>query len=368
MKGFIHQVEPYTTEGEAAALVQYLKSGGWLTEFRKTEEFEEMIADFTGARYAVVLTSGTAALYLCMVATGLGRGDRVMVPNYTMVATANAVKWAGAEPVLVDVEPSTMCMDIEEAGKAPPCDALLYVSINGRSGDMAEVAAFCKDRNMIFIEDACQSFGSRWSGRHLGTFGDMGVFSFTPHKLITTGQGGAVVTDDERLYRKVKKLKDFNRTAPATDWHDGLGFNFKFTDLQAVVGMEQMKTIDFRVSRKRETFRRYRERLGEAEKVYFFPTDLDNGTTPWFVDIVLPSHEAREGLREHLKQSGVGSRPFYPPINHQRLYSSVGRGRLPVSESLAYRGLWLPSSVGLREDKIDYACDKILEYFGALVG
>jgi perosamine synthetase len=361
VRDFIHQVEPYTTEGEISALAEYLRSGGWLTEFSKTGEFEEMLADFTGAKYAVVVTSGTVALYLCMLAAGLGRGDRVIVPNYTMVATINAVKWAGAEPVVVDVEPSTMCMDMEEAGKAPSCSALIYVSINGRSGDMAGVAGLCRDRNLILIEDACQSLGSRWGGRHLGTFGQMGVFSFTPHKLITTGQGGAVVTDDERLYGKIRKLKDFHRAAPATDWHDGFGFNFKFTDLQAVVGIEQMKVIDFRVANKRGTFRRYRERLKDVAEAAFLPTGPD--TTPWFVDVVLPSHEAREGLRDYLKREGVGSRPFYPPINHQQLYSSFGRGNFPVSESLAYRGLWLPSSVGLSEEKIDYTCGRITEYF-----
>ncbi|MHC4278425.1 MAG: DegT/DnrJ/EryC1/StrS family aminotransferase, partial [Planctomycetota bacterium] len=243
---FIHQVEPYVTEHEADAVGQYLSSGGWLTEFRKTEEFEKMLADFSGVKYSTVVTSGTVALYLSLLASGIGRGDKVIVPNYTMIATINAVKWAGAEPVIIDVEPSTLCINTEKIKPDPSCKALIHVSINGRSGKMAEVVEFCEDNNLVLIEDACQSLGSKCGDRYLGTFGEIGVFSFTPHKIITTGQGGATVTDDEGLYRRIKKLKDFHRTAPGTDWHDGLGYNFKFTDLQAVVGIEQMKIIEFR--------------------------------------------------------------------------------------------------------------------------
>jgi len=359
---FIHQVEPYITENEIKSVTEYLSSGGWLTEFKKTEEFEQMLSDFLGAKYSVVLTSGTVALYLSLLAMGLKEGDKVIVPNYTMIATVNAVKWASAEPVLVDVNPTNLCMDIGKIEVDLSCKALIYVSINGRGGNMDEVVRFCKRNNLVLIEDACQSLGSKWNNKYLGTFGNVGIFSFTPHKIVTTGQGGAVVTNDEELYRKIKKLKDFHRTAPATDWHDGLGFNFKFTDLQAVIGIEQMKTIDYRIKKKKEIYQRCREKLNDSKEVNFLPINLDE-TTPWFVDILLPNGELRDNLITYLKKNNIGSRPFYPPINHQPLYSSFERGSFPISESMAYRGLWLPSSVGISEYKIDYFCDKIIKFF-----
>lgn len=358
---FIHQVEPYITENEIKAVTGYLKSGGWLTEFKETQEFGKTIGDFVGMKHSVVVTSGTVALYLALLALGIGKGDKVIVPNYTMIATINAVKWAGAEPLLVDVCPDNLCMDIEDIKLDPACKALIYVSINGRSGDVSEVKNYCSDNKLFLIEDACQSLGSKYDNRYLGTFGDVGVYSFTPHKIITTGQGGAVVTDEDGIHSKIKKLKDFHRTAPATDWHDGIGFNFKFTDLQAVVGIEQMKMIEFRIRRKKEIFSRYLKRLESVREIGFLPTNFKD-TTPWFVDIFLSSREVRDNFATYLKEQGVGSRPFYPPISHQEIYSDTSR-KYPVSESAAYKGLWLPSSIGLTDEKIDYICEKIACHF-----
>jgi len=359
---FIHQVEPYLTENEAKAAYEYLRSGGWLTEFRQTAEFEQRLGEFLGVPHVVVVTSGTVALYLALLAAGIGPGNQVVVPNYTMIATINAVVWAGATPVLADVEPSTMCLDLQRLSLPSGRGALLYVSINGRSGDMGQVLDFCQKNGLVLIEDACQSLGSRWQGQPLGTFGRIGTFSFTPHKIITTGQGGALVTRDNAACEKLKKLKDYHRTAPATDWHDGLGFNFKFTDLQAVIGLEQLKVIDFRLERKKAIYRQYENRLAHVPGIKMLPTDLTD-TVPWFVDVILDSQETRDRLMVHLKQHNIGSRPFYPPINHQELYAHVPVGAFPVSEDLAPRGLWLPSSIGLEAEAIDRICGVIEKYF-----
>lgn len=359
---FIHQVEPYITDKEINAVSEYMKGGGWLTEFKKTAEFENNISKFLDVRFSSVMTSGTVGLYLALLAAGVGKGDKVIVPNYTMIATINAVKWAQAEPVIVDVTRETLCMDMENIPLDSSCKALIYVSMNGRSGNMDDVALFCKKNDLVLIEDACQSLGSKNSGRYLGTFGDMGVFSFTPHKIITTGQGGAIVTNSDKLHGKIRKLKDFHRTEPATDWHDGIGFNFKFTDLQSVIGIEQLNTIDFRMDRKKEIYRKYIDGLSGIREVELLKIDLDE-TVPWFVDVLLPSREVRDALAVSLREKGIGSRSFYPPINHQSIYSSYKKGTFPVSESIAHRGLWLPSSVGLDNEKIDRVCKNIKDYF-----
>ena len=358
---FIHQVEPYITDLEAKALTSYLQSGGWLTEFKKTEEFEKSLAEFLGVRYAVTVTSGTVGLYLALLAAGIRPGDKVIVPNYTMIATINAVKWTGAEPVIVDIDPVHLCTDLMTVKLDRSCKAFIYVSINGRSGNMNEVVNFSRRNNLLLVEDACQSLGSLWNNQCLGTFGDIGVFSFTPHKIITTGQGGLIVSNDEGIYKRVKKLKDFDRVAPASDWHEGIGYNFKFTDLQSVVGLEQLKIISFRINKKKEIFKRYQDLLKDISSIKFLPTDLTQ-TTPWFIDILLPSQVVCDQLMVFLKQHSIGSRPFYPPINHQKPYSDYPKGSFPISESVAYCGLWLPSSIGLADNKIDYICQTIRKF------
>ncbi len=358
-------MEPCLSETEKGALADYLDSGGWLTEFRKTAEFEKMISEFVRVPHATAVTSGTVAIYLALLAAGIGPGDRVIVPNYTMIATPNAVAWTGAEVVLVDIDPTNLCLSIDKIPDNIGAKALIYVSINGRSGNMDRIKGWCNDRGLILLEDACQAFGSCWNGIQLGTFGQLGTFSFTPHKIITTGQGGAIVTNDQALHARLKKLKDFHRTAPATDIHDGLGFNFKFTDLQAVVGIEQMKNIHERVERKKQIWSWYASYLEEVEEVTFLPTDLA-WTTPWFVDPIFASEKIRNALQNHLKAESIGTRPFYPAINCQIIYERNGNNRtaLPVSEDVANRGLWLPSSIGLTQSQVKRVCNSVKDFFG----
>ncbi len=359
---YIYQVEPFITENEVKAVTDYLRSGGWLTEFKKTREFEQMIADFLGVKYAVVVTSGTAALYLSLLALGIGSGDSVVVPDYTMIATPNSVKWAGANVILCDVERDTLCLDLNKVELKENTKALMYVAINGRSGNMDDVVRFCKDNNLYLIEDACQAFGSKWNGRFLGTFGDVGVFSFTPHKIITTGQGGAVVTNNEEIYNKVKKLKDFYRVKPGVDIHTGIGFNFKFTDLQAVIGIEQMKKIDWRVKRKKEMYRLYKDLLEDVEGIEFIDTNLED-TSPWFIDILVSGgKEVRDKLMSFLDKRGIGTRPFYPAIHTQPPYSWV-KGDFKNAEYISKHGLWLPSSSFLSDEDIKYVCERIKEFY-----
>ena len=353
---FIHQVEPYLTNREADAVAEYLRSGGWLTEFKKTEEFEAMIADFLGVEHAVVVTSGTVALYLALRALDIGIGDSVVVPDYTMIATPNAVKWTGAEVILVDVERDTLCLDLSKVELQSNTKAMMYVPINGRSGDMDRVVLFCRENRLHLIEDACQAFGSRWNNRLLGTFGDVGVFSFTPHKIITTGQGGAVVTNDKKIYQKVKQLKDFHRVRPGVDQHTGIGYNFKFTDLQAVVGIEQMKIIEQRIERKRAIYNAFQEGLSDLDFLEFLPLDMEQ-TVPWFVDVFLKD-VPRDDFIAHLKEDGIGARSFYPPVHAQKPYVRADAS-FSTAAGMAPNGVWLPSSIGLGDAEIEHVINSI---------
>jgi len=357
---FINQMEPWYGKEEKRAISDYLNSGGWLMEFKQTEDFEKAICDYTGAKYCSVLPNGTITLVLAMMALGIKRGDEVIVPDITMIATPNAVLAVEAKPVFVDVDESA-CLDVDLVEKAitSKTKAIIHVSMNGRTGDLDRLIRLCKKNKIYLIEDAAQSLGSFFGGRHLGTRGIVGSFSFSVPKIITTGQGGAVITDDKRIYEKLEKLKDFGRIAPGRDIHDSVGWNFKFTDLQAVLGLAQIKKLPWRVARKKIMFGLYRKMLSNIPEVEFINTNIEE-VAPWFIDILVPDPI---GLSVYLKKEGIGSRPFYPAIHTQVIYKNIAKGKYPMAERFGLHGLWLPSSSFITDSQIKFICNRIASYY-----
>jgi len=356
---YIAQMQPWIGEEEKKAVVDYLDSGGWLTEFARTRELEQAIGAYVGARHVAMVSNGTVSLFAALAALGVGAGHEVLVPDLTMIASANTVVLAGATPVFVDVEPSSLCLDLEQAERhvTERTKAIMLVSFNGRAPDMARAVALARRHGLFLVEDAAQALGSRWRGRHLGTFGDIGSFSFSSPKVITTGQGGALVTDDADLMARVLKVKDFGRVQAGVDEHDALGYNFKFTDLQAVIGLAQMTKLDWRVQRKRDMFALYQAELADVRGVAFVETDLEE-TSPWFIDVLVPDARA---LRQHLHERGIGSRPFYPPVHTQAPYHRAGD--FPETEHASRHGLWLPSSSFLEDGTIKRICAEIRAFY-----
>jgi len=358
---FIPQMEPWFDENEVNAITSYMKSGGWLTEFKQSKKFEELIAEYTGARHCIVVNNGTISLSLALLAIGIKPDDKVIVPDLTMIATPNSAKLIGANPIFVDIEPESLCMDFEKTENAvtEKTKAIIYVSLNGRSGNIYKFKELCDKHNIAFIEDSAQSLGSYKDGKHLGTIGQIGSFSFSVPKIITTGQGGALITDDDILADKLRKLKDFGREGGGNDIHYSIGYNFKFTDLQAVIGIEQMKKLDFRVKRKKEIFKLYQEKLEHIDEIELIYTNLED-TSPWFIDIFVPNPD---DLMNFLKNNNIGSRRIYPPIHTQQAYNELNNLRFPVAENYSKRGLWLPSSSKLKNEEIEYICNAIEKYF-----
>ncbi len=355
---FIMQMRPWFGEEEKHAVCEYMDEDGFITEYKRTEQFEHLICEYTGARHCVVVNNGTVSLTLAAMAAGIRAGDEVIVPNYTMIATPNSIQIFGAQPVFVDVEATTLCLDIAavKAAITPRTRAIMLVTANGRYPD-AGIKAFedlTKERSLILIEDAAQSLGSRYpDGRHMGLAGVAGSFSFSAPKVISTGQGGCVITNDDQIARRLKKLKDFGRSTGGTDVHDEIGYNFKFTELQACVGIEQMKKLPWRVERKKEIYRRYRRSLANLSQIRFFDQDL-SCTTPWFIDVLA---ERRDDLQTFLNEKGIGTRVMYPPINKQFAYQTPGE--YLVSNLIGEKGLWLPSSSQLRDEDVDRICAEI---------
>lgn len=358
----INQMEPWLGPEEKTAVIEYLDSGGWLTEYKKTEEFENIFKGYVGSRYASANVNGTMSLVAAMLSLDLKKNDEVIVPDYTMISSANAVTLAGGTPYLIDIDLRNICADLEKVEEAinPNTKALIYVSVNGRCHRMEDVLEIIRQHEIVLIEDASQSLGSFYRGKHLGTFGKIGTFSFSAPKIITTGQGGMVVTDDPETYKKVEMIKDYGRPKSGIDYYEILGYNFKFTDLQAVIGIEQMKKLQWRVERKKEIYKQYQDELKALDKVEFIDTDLKN-TPPWFIDILV-DRGMRTDLIRFLDSNGIGVRPFYPPIHTQPPYMNV-KGPYKNSIYISERGLWLPSSSQLTDEKINKICGKIREFF-----
>jgi len=353
----INQIQPWFDEKEKQALIDYMDSGGWMMEFKKTEELEKMIADYVGKKYCSMLTNGTITLFCALFAYNIGRGDEVIVPDYTMIATPNAVNLAGAKSVFVDIERETLCMNVGELERkiTDKTKAIMLVSINGRYPlELEEVIETCVNKDIKIIEDAAQSLGSFYHKKHVGTFGDIGSFSFSMPKIITAGGGGCLVTNDKDIYNKIESTKDFGRIKSGVDEYNRMGWNFKYTDLQAVVGIEQMKKLPARVEMKKNIYKWYQKYLKGVSGIEFIETSEE--VAPWFVDILV---ENRDALSKKLTEKGIGTRPFYPALHNTPIY--MENENFPNSEYISKHGLWLPSSSFLTEENIKEICDEIID-------
>lgn len=361
---FIEQYKPWFDENEIEAVTAYMRGGGYLTEFKKTKDFAESLSRYTGAAYCSIYANGTVTLTAALIALGItNKADDVIVPDYTMIATANAVMMAGATPVFADVERETICLDYEsmKAVVTSNTKAIMLVSINGRyPGKLNEILDFCKEHKIAVVEDAAQSLGCFHKGKHVGTYGDIGSFSFSMPKIITTGQGGALITDNADLHRKIELIKNFGRESAGVDKHIFYGVNFKFTDLQAVIGIEQMKKVPERVILKKQNYSMLKELLNEVEEVEFITTHQD--VTPWFNDIIVPNPTE---LQAYLKLNGIGSRPFYPSLHTQAPYHQYDK-TFSNATFFAMHGLWLPSYSQLSELEIKTIASAIKDFYNTL--
>ena len=344
----INQIEPVITEEDILSVDEYLRSGGWLTEHSLTKKLEKEISDYLERSYAVAVPNGTVAIYMALKIQGLGPGDRVVVPNITMIATINAVIWAGAEPVLVDVD-ENLCMSVDLLKTVNKPDAVIFVPLNGRTGNGLQIEEWCLENGVILIEDSAHALGSQYSEKKCGSLGNMSILSFTPHKIITSGQGGLILTDDEDSYTKMSDYKSFNRTEEASDTHKGFGLNFKFTDLQASLLLSQLARLDSLIESKQSIYSTYVENTTLSEERYL---KFRNFETPWFIDYLLMKDEEQDKHKDLLLEKNIQIGKGYPPLSSQPMFQEVERTDLTYSEEIANRIIWLPSSTNLSKDDI----------------
>lgn len=344
--------EPQMTGRELEG-IRGVIDANYLNEGDVAAAFERELARLLGARHVVAVTSGTVSIFLALVAVGVRAGDEVLVPDLTFIATANAVTLAGAVPVLVDVDPATLLIDpaAVEAAITPRTRAIVPVHVSGRGAPMAELLAIAATHGLAVVEDAAEAFCSRQRGRCLGTLGAAGCFSFSPAKTITTGQGGAVATDDDDLAVRLRALKNQGRPTKGTggdDLHPAIGFNFKFTNLQAAVGLAQLGELETRLARQRRVYELYVEALRGCDAIALPGFRLAEGELPLWTDALA---ERRDELDRHLARQGMGCRRFWHPLHTQAPYRQPDE-RFPAATRSSPRALWLPSAFTLSDDDV----------------
>ncbi|MFH1057363.1 MAG: DegT/DnrJ/EryC1/StrS family aminotransferase [Pseudomonadota bacterium] len=364
MPEFIPVSEPLLA-GNEAAYVNDCVTSGWISSAGDyLARFEAGMAALCNVAHGVACANGTAALHLACAALDLRPGDEVICPSFSIISTANSIVAAGATPVLVDVEPDTLCLDPAAVARAitPRTKAIMPVHMYGHPADMDPIMDLAQAHGLYVIEDAAQVHGGGYKERPLGGIGHMGCFSFFANKLITTGEGGMVVTDDADLARRLRLLRNLAH-GPRRFEHFEFGFNYRLTNMQAALGLAQLERLAATKARKAAIGDRYNRNLGDLGQITLYWGRHRAHAQPvmWMYCLLLPAGSDRDGFMVRLKERGVDSRAFFLPMHEQPLYSGQKpglpdlRGHFPVSAEAGRRGLYLPSGAGLSDDQVDRA-------------
>lgn len=328
-------------------------------------EFERLVAQYVGTRYAAAMNSGTSGLHLCVRAMGIGRGDEVISTPFTFIASVNCFQFEGAKPVFVDIDPETWNIDPRRipAAVTPRTKAILPVDVFGQPADMDPICETAKRHNLRIIEDSCEALGATYKGRMAGTLGDVGVFGFYPNKQVTTGEGGMVVTDDEDLYNQVISMRNQGRGAGG-GWlaHVRVGFNFRLSEINCALGVAQMKRIDQILANRSRVAGYYVKRLPDIPRITMQKI-LPTCKTSYFVMVVRLddryTSQDRDRLLVALREKGIQSSNYFPPVHLQPFYMKdygFKAGDFPICEALSDRTIALPFHGQLTEPEVDRVC------------
>jgi perosamine synthetase len=360
---------PDIREEEIAAVTRVLRSSR-LSMGPKLEEFEQAITDYIGARYAIGVNSGTAGLHLIVRALAIGAGDEVIVPSFAFIAVANVLRYEGAMPVFVDIEPETLNLDPHriEAAITSRTKAILIVHTFGCPADLSEILEIARRHRLYVIEDACEAIGAEYDGRKVGVCGDASVFAFYPNKQITTGEGGMIVTGNPAIAATARALRNQGR-ADSDDWfqHSEIGYNYRLPEMNCALGIEQLKRIDAILPRREQIATQYDARLRENRDLVLPPLAAPRRKISWFVYVVrLSEHFAqfqRDWIVKEMERRGIGCGRYFAPIHLQPAYRdlSAPRADLKVTEREAARSLALPFFNRLQESEIDEVCETLHE-------
>lgn len=330
------------------------------------KKFEKSFAQYIGTKYAMTTSSCTGALHLALVALGIGKGDEVIVPDCSWIATSSVVKYVGAEPVFADIDPISWCISIDSIKKriTKKTKAIIPVHLYGQPADMIEIMKIAQEYGLKVIEDAAPSVGAEINGMRTGSFGDIGCFSFQGAKMVATGEGGMLVTNNTELFEKVRHFAEHGRSSDGFDISD-IGYKYKMSNLQAALGLAQLERVEELIEKKVQNYEWY---CNELKDVYGLLLNKTNTKTEksiyWMTSIVLNKDfgVSRDELMKHLKEHNVDTRPIFPPMSSFRMFEKYDN---PTSEFIGSNGINLPSGHRITQDEIIYVCNSIkniLEY------
>ena len=361
--------EPLIAGRELEYVTDAIKTGWISSSGGYVDKFEKKFAEYLGVRHAVTTTSGTTALHLALVAAGVGPGDEVLIPAFTMVATAAAVCYTGAQPVLVETDPVSWNLDPADVARklTPRSKAIIPVHVYGHSCDMDALARATAAQPVTVIEDAAEAIGSEYKGRRCGALGDAACFSFFANKLITTGEGGMVVTDDSELDGRLRYFKNlcFPRKGPRRYLHEDIGFNYRMPNLLAAFGLGQLEQVDTYLANRRQNAKSYNELL-RGQRGVTTPPEADYTLSSYWMYGILIEDDfglTRDEVVTALAAAKIETRPFFISMHRQPALVEYGcdtSGQYPVTDALARKGLYLPSGSGLTQAQIERVASTLL--------
>lgn len=354
--------EPQLTGNAKTYLLECLDTGWVSSKGRFVTQFEQDFAKLVGTKHAISVSNGTAALHLALLAAGIGPGDEVLVPNLTFAATANAVIHCGATPVLTDVCQLSWAIDLHDAAKriTDRTRAIIPVHLYGVPADMVNIKAFARQHQLCVIEDCAESLGASVVGQATGSIGDLGCFSFFANKLITTGEGGMVTTNNDELADTVRCLRDHGMKPDKRYWHHIAGLNYRMTNMQAALGVAQLEQYEVFLNRRAEVAERYRQGLSDLPGLNWQQVYKDTSPVCWLFSFSLNPQLAGLTVQELamvLASEGIETRPFFFPLHRQPPYFQDEC--YPISNWLADNGLSLPTYTALSNAQIDHITCRI---------
>jgi perosamine synthetase len=353
---FIPVYEPSLGQLEEDLVLDAVRSGWISSQGKYIQEFERKFASFCGVREGVAVSNGTVALHLALHSLGIGTGDEVIVPALTFVATANAVRYTGATPVFADVDPITWTINPESVQQliSPRTKAILPVHLYGHPAPMAQLLALAECNSLKIIEDCAEAHGAKIGDQRVGSFGQINAFSFMANKIITTGEGGMLTTNDTQLAKYCRHLRDHAMYPERRYWHSEIGFNYRMINLQAAVGVAQMQRMDAILVRKRQIAHHYHSQL-QGIRGITLPVELNGFTNVYWMYSILVNEDfplSRDELMTALRSKGIDSRPFFHPLDTLPAYFTENPCHTALS--LSKRGINLPSAPSLTDDQILY--------------
>ncbi|MBI5392786.1 DegT/DnrJ/EryC1/StrS aminotransferase family protein [Candidatus Woesearchaeota archaeon] len=357
--------EPVLGEKEIEYATECIKTNWISSKGAYVTQFEKQFSKYCQTDYGIAVANGTVALHLALLALDIKKGDEVIIPDFTFAATINAILYTGATPVLVDVEQNTGNIDVNKIKEkiTSRTKAIMPVHIYGNPCKIDEIKDLCSSRNLYLIEDCAEAHGAEYKKKKVGSFSDIACFSFFGNKIITTGEGGMCITNNEELAEKMRVLKDHGMSKNKRYWHEIIGYNYRLTNIQAAIGVAQLENIDKFIDTRRKNAKLYNSLLQDTKGITLQEEGKYAKHVYWMYSILLNKDAklSRTEIMQKLKSVGIETREFFYPLHIMPPYKQFAIGKYPVTDYISQKGMNLPSSSRLSKDDVCYICEKIKE-------